>query len=170
MIHLNDEPRRDAYWDGMSANLFQRESLIAVIDDDPAVLESIEFLLAVQGHEVLAYPSAEKALGDRRIADATFLIVDWKLPKMDGLNLLARLRERHVTAPAILLASMPPSRCRRLAAELGAPVVEKPLTGEAIGKWLTWLPPAQGRGVSRLRAGEREADHEKPAEDFVRPR
>ena len=46
---------------------------------------------------------------------------------MDGLTLLAGLRERDVASPAILITTNPDRKCREKARVVGAEIVEKPL-------------------------------------------
>ena len=59
------------------------------------------------------------------------MVVDLRLPGMDGLSLIAGLRERGIASPAMLITTNPDERSRRLAAAGGIEIVEKPLmTGE----------------------------------------
>jgi CheY-like chemotaxis protein len=51
---------------------------------------------------------------------------------MSGLDALARLRARNVTAPAILITSNPQRALRDAARSAGVPIVEKPLLGDAL--------------------------------------
>jgi len=51
---------------------------------------------------------------------------------MNGLEMLNRLRERRVAAPAILITSHPSASVRQRAAEAGVRIVEKPLLGNAL--------------------------------------
>jgi two-component system response regulator FixJ len=62
-----------------------QHSAVAVVDDDPAVLDSLKFLLEVAGHKVVIYTSAVAFLQDEanRIS---CLIVDQYLPQMTGLE------------------------------------------------------------------------------------
>ena len=104
---------------------------IAVIDDDAAVLSAVRFALTAEGYEVATYAGAVDALTDG-LQDVDCLILDYKLPDMGGLDLLARLRGRGVTAPVILITTHPDRRCRRDAQSAGARIVEKPLMGDAL--------------------------------------
>ena len=103
--------------------------LIVVIDDDPAVLNSLKFSLEVEGFAVSVYRSGEELLGRKPLPTAACLVVDYKLPAMDGLTLVAELRQRRVDSPAILITSNPPVPVRRRANDAGLAIVEKPLLG-----------------------------------------
>jgi FixJ family two-component response regulator len=59
-------------------------------------------------------------------------VIDFKLPEMNGLDLLAALRGRGVQLPAILVTSHPTNALRRRAAEETTPIIEKPLFGDAL--------------------------------------
>ncbi len=97
---------------------------IAVIDDDPGVLDSLRFLLEVAGHDVSGYRSAAAFLADGSPA-ADCLIVDQHMPQMTGLELVARLPAPRLPILLITGSCSPPIRAR--AAELGiALVLEKP--------------------------------------------
>jgi two-component system response regulator FixJ len=106
--------------------------LVLVVDDDPAVRNSLKFSLEVEGFTVRDYSCANELLRESEIADAGCLVIDYHLPEMNGLEMLIRLRERRVAAPAILITSHPSASVRRHAAEAGVRIVEKPLLGNAL--------------------------------------
>jgi FixJ family two-component response regulator len=106
--------------------------LVLVVDDDPAVRNSLKFSLEVEGFTVRDYSSANELLRESEITDAGCLVIDYHLPEMNGLEMLNRLRARRVTAPAILITSHPSAFVRQRAAEAGVPIVEKPLLGDAL--------------------------------------
>ncbi len=76
---------------------------IAVIEDSEAVRRSLEMLLRAKGFSVVAFDSAETFLADDGAQTADCFLVDYKLPKMDGVHLMLRLKERGVTAPALMI-------------------------------------------------------------------
>ncbi len=106
--------------------------LVLVVDDDPAVRNSLKFSLELEGFIVRDYSSANELLREAEIADAGCLVIDYHLPEMNGLEMLNRLRERHVAVPAILITSHPSAFVRRRAAEAGVPIIEKPLLGDTL--------------------------------------
>jgi FixJ family two-component response regulator len=109
-------------------------ALVAVVEDDQAVLHSLQFTLEAEGWEVCAFERALDALNSRRVLDANCLVIDYVLPDIDGVTLLNALRARGQGAPAVIVASTPSVRCRLDAAAAGAPLIEKPLMGDYLNR------------------------------------
>jgi FixJ family two-component response regulator len=105
-----------------------RNGAVAVVDDDPAVLDSLKFLLEVAGHAVVVYASAVRFLADRT-ARPSCLIVDQHMPDMTGLELAARLRDDGADIPVMLITGSSSPAIVARAAQLGIErVLEKPPT------------------------------------------
>jgi len=103
---------------------------VAVVDDDHAVLESLEFLLQVAGFLVEVFSSAVEFLAAdmRRFA---CLILDHHMPNMTGLELAETLRAGGSAIPILLITGSPSPAIINRAAELGIDrVLEKPLGDE----------------------------------------
>ncbi len=109
---------------------------IAIVEDDAAVLNSLEFMFAAGGYRVSAYARAEDAEASEDIVTADCMIIDYTLPDLDGLTLLSRLRRRGMRAPAALITSLPSRQCREAASLAGVPVIEKPLNGDILDEWV----------------------------------
>jgi FixJ family two-component response regulator len=60
------------------------------------------------------------------------LIIDQRMPGMSGMELIAELRERKVSTPAILIISQPNKVLSARAAEAHVPIIEKPLLSNAL--------------------------------------
>ena len=80
--------------------------IIAVVDDDAAVRNSLKFSLEIEGFAVRTYASGEELLGSRGLSDCQCLIVDQDMPRMTGLELVAALREQGVKVPALLISGI----------------------------------------------------------------
>ncbi len=78
-------------------------SKILVVDDEPSILAAFEDLLSAQGHEVLTAGRAQAAL--QRIEDERpdLVITDVRMPGMDGLSAVQRIKERHGKLPVIIM-------------------------------------------------------------------
>ena len=81
------------------------DSIVYVVDSDPAVREGLQSLLAGAATQVCVYPSAEAFLADLPTTPRGCLITEVNLPGMNGLELLERLHELNVRLPVIMLAS-----------------------------------------------------------------
>jgi len=106
--------------------------VVIIIDDDLAVRNSLKFSLEIEGLTVRSYASGADLLNASDLALCSCLVVDQKMPGMNGLDLIALLRARHFAAPAILITSQPSSSLRERAQQAGVPIVEKPLLGNAL--------------------------------------
>jgi len=85
------------------------DDTIAIVDDDQAILASLEFLLSVEGHAVKTYPSATAFLQDTN-SNPRCLIVDQNMPLMTGLELVHILRHHKKWFPVMLITGT----CSRL--------------------------------------------------------
>ena len=105
--------------------------LVAVVDDDRAVVSSLEVALGTEGYRVEAFFDAASYLA-RSNGRVDCLVVDFRLPGMDGIQLLEELARRGPLPPHFLIASNPSRVCRDWAAAAAVPLVEKPFLDEAL--------------------------------------
>ncbi|HTV30818.1 MAG TPA: response regulator [Xanthobacteraceae bacterium] len=106
--------------------------VVAVVDDDEAVCNSLKFALELEGFSIRTYASGAELLRSSDIAKCDCFVVDEKMPGMNGLDVIAEIRHRHISAPAILIISQPNARVSARAAKSHVPIVEKPLLGNAL--------------------------------------
>jgi len=104
--------------------------LIGIVEDDAAVLHSLEFALQAEGYAVCPFLNAEEASACRELLEADCIVLDYGLPGTTGVAVLRALRRRGMACPAIVIASNPTARCRSDSRRAGAPLIEKPLLGE----------------------------------------
>jgi two-component system response regulator FixJ len=76
-----------------------RSGVVHVVDDDPAVLRSLDRLLRLEGYETKLYDSAIELLDDA--PDSGCVLADIKMPGMDGIEFQQKLRGSGV--PVILM-------------------------------------------------------------------
>jgi FixJ family two-component response regulator len=77
--------------------------VVAVVDDDPRVLESLENLLESAGYGVRLFSSAPSLLEDCGLAGIDCLITDIGMPVMDGLELQRLVHGARPALPIILV-------------------------------------------------------------------
>ena len=76
---------------------------VFVIDDDPAVLESLSRLVGAAGFQVECYDGADAFLGAYREDRPGCLVTDIRMPGMSGLDLQERMRAEGSSIPTIVL-------------------------------------------------------------------
>lgn len=79
------------------------QQTVYVVEDDEAVRDSLELLLKSEGKEVRAYPSAADFLGDYSESMAGCIVLDIRMPGMDGMELQKKLNARHSLLPIIFV-------------------------------------------------------------------
>src|SRR5215470_13710357 len=77
---------------------------IALVDDDKNILASVSMLLEQEGYHIRTFSDGASALTALTAAPPDLVILDIKMPRMDGLELLRRLRQSG-DLPVILLTS-----------------------------------------------------------------
>jgi FixJ family two-component response regulator len=105
---------------------------VLVVDDDPAVRVSLKFSLQIEGFAVRVYASGQELLADPDLPAHGCLVIDQRMPDLTGLDVVARLRDRRVALPAILITTDPNQALRSRAADAGIAVIEKPLLSDAL--------------------------------------
>ncbi|HXM00345.1 MAG TPA: response regulator transcription factor, partial [Rhizomicrobium sp.] len=109
-----------------------QEPLIFVVDDDGDVRESTRVLLESAGFKVQDYKSAAQFLTNRPAAGGC-LIVDIRMPEMDGLELQEELIHRGVDLPVIVMTGHGDVPLAVRAMKAGAlDFIEKPFNAEAM--------------------------------------
>ena len=83
---------------------------VLVIEDDAALNGILAKRLAEEGHSVDCCFDGRDGLDYAEAADYDCIVLDWMLPKLDGLTLLRRLRSGGNHANVLLLTARTPSR------------------------------------------------------------
>ena len=80
-------------------------STVCIVDDDRAVLAALTFLLTAEGYAVRAHESARTFLEMIEQDDCGCLVTDVRMPGTSGLDLLAKMKERRVSMPVIVITA-----------------------------------------------------------------
>jgi len=105
-----------------------RNPRIAVVDDSEAVRRSLLVLLGSRGYDVDAYPGGAELLSAVAAAGYDCFVIDLKLDRADGTQLLSDLRKQGFTQPAVLISGWEVDSLERLAKQAGfAAHVRKPM-------------------------------------------
>lgn len=103
--------------------------IIAAVDDDPSILESLESLLEAAGYKVLLFSSATELLDSGCLADVDCLISDVGMPLIDGFELSRRAHASRPTLPIILITGHAAIQEQSSRSDLRFQVFRKPLNG-----------------------------------------
>jgi FixJ family two-component response regulator len=107
--------------------------MIAVIDDDLRVLESLANLLASYGYKAESYNSAEQFLTSGGLSRTSCIITDVEMPQMSGLALLQYLKNENSSIPVIIITGKPSAQSEAFYLENGAVgFFRKPVDGDAL--------------------------------------
>jgi len=108
-------------------------SLVAVVDDDESVRESLPALLRECGFEVEAFASAEAFLAYESLGETSCLVLDVAMPGMTGPELHQELSLRGRTIPAIFITGDADETLRERLLKLGAvECLSKPFSDTAL--------------------------------------
>jgi FixJ family two-component response regulator len=108
-------------------------SLISVVDDDTSVRESLQCLIRSFGFVVEAFASAEEFLNSDHLPNTRCLILDMRMPGMNGLELQRRLAASHCEVPVIFITAHGDEAARSRALKNGAvDYLLKPFHEEAL--------------------------------------
>ena len=94
--------------------------LIAIVDDDDAMQDSLRDLMEAAGLVARCFGSAEEFLESRLHRQAACLITDILMPKMSGLELQTRLRDEECDIPIVFITAFGDARMRIQAMREGA--------------------------------------------------
>ena len=103
-----------------------------IVDDDVDLLAALRFSLELDGLRVITHTSAESIGAGSLPLERACLVLDYRLPNENGLDLLVNLRAAGVALPAILVTSHASPDVRRRTRAAGAVLVEKPLLGDTL--------------------------------------
>lgn len=94
--------------------------VVVAVDDDFRVRESIESLLESAGYAPVMFSSAEEFLASGKLAAATCVITDVRMPGMDGIELQRHIRLERPALPVILISARQNPEVRQIALDEGA--------------------------------------------------
>ena len=101
---------------------------IALVDDDRNILTSVTMALEAEGFDVHAYLDGEQAWPALRNNSVDLAVLDIKMPRMDGMELLQRLRAKSVL-PVIFLTTKVEEQDEELGLNMGADdYIKKPFS------------------------------------------
>ena len=111
----------------------EKSKLVAIVDDDELIRESLHGLMKEAGLPAKAFASAEEFLSSDELEHTACLIADIRMPGMSGLELQSRLTEDHHKIPIIFITAQGDEKIRMQALRAGAvEFLTKPLDDEVL--------------------------------------
>jgi two-component system, LuxR family, response regulator FixJ len=109
------------------------DSLICVVDDDESVRQALDGLLRAAGLRVAAFASAEAFVRSEELPSTACLILDLRMPGMDGRELQQRLLDDGHCIPTIIVTAHGDDTSRAWALGAGAVAfMPKPFDEDAL--------------------------------------
>lgn len=95
---------------------------ILIAEDEPSILESLDFILRRAGWSIAAVTDGEAVLSSLRRAPPKLVVLDVMLPRRSGFDVLKQIRADDVLRelPVLILTAKGQAKDRRTAEELGA--------------------------------------------------
>jgi FixJ family two-component response regulator len=99
--------------------MLKRRKIVAVVDDDPSMLNAAESLLDAQGFATMVFVSAEEFLDRGAATQVDCLLLDIHLGGVSGFELRKRLKNSGSTLPVIFMTALDDEAIREQALKAG---------------------------------------------------
>src|SRR6201992_4224851 len=128
---LGERSSVDGRWD-MAENLPSRGEIF-VVDDDPAVRETLSMVLSVGGYQVICFADGAALLAVARTRTPACILLDVHIPGKSGLDILKELRGEDYPSPIFMISGQGDISMAVTAIKNGAlDFIEKPFRGSEI--------------------------------------
>jgi two-component system OmpR family response regulator len=79
---------------------------LLLVEDEAAIAEPVRRGLEEEGYVVAVEADGQRGLAEAFVGEYDALVVDWRLPSLDGRTLVERLRAGGITAPVLMLTAL----------------------------------------------------------------
>jgi two-component system nitrogen regulation response regulator NtrX len=111
----------------------RRKPLVLVVDDEGDIRSSLRMILEYEGYAISEAPSGEDALARLAADRPDAVLLDIKMPRIDGLEILARIKQSDPALPVVVISGHGTIATAVEATRLGAfDFMEKPLERERV--------------------------------------
>ena len=113
--------------------------MIFIIDDDQSLQRAFLLLLRSAGFDGRAFSTAQEFLLYSKISDNDCIILDLRMPGMNGFDLIKKLISKGIHTPVICVTAFDDAKSREQARELGAAAYfTKPVDDQALIDAINW--------------------------------
>ena len=127
-----------------------REPRLLVVDDEAAICHACQRVFSRQGFHVEQCTDASEGLNRATEGDYAAILLDVKMPKMDGIQFLDELRKKRPDVPVMIMTAYPSIPNAAAAIRLGASdYITKPFTPEQITQSVRRMLARDARGKNR---------------------
>jgi DNA-binding response OmpR family regulator len=109
---------------------------VLIVDDNVELAENIAEILQMDGHSTDVAASAEDALPKAVQAEPDVLLADFKLPGMNGVDLVRQFCATRTRVFAIVMSAYTDDVTVQTAREVGATFIPKPVDYELLVRWV----------------------------------
>ena len=95
-----------------------QQSTVLVVDDDTSILDTVSSILSGEGYDVVSAATGEEALAAVAHKQPLLILLDMRMPIMDGWAVARALREQGITVPIVVMTAA--ESAKRWADEVGA--------------------------------------------------
>jgi FixJ family two-component response regulator len=118
--------------------------MIYIIDDDESVRRAFLTLMQSEDFDAKAFPSPEKFFESVTLTDHDCIILDLRMPGMNGFDVLRKLSLQKKRAPVIIVSAFDDAKNRQSARDLGAvSFFRKPVDSQALIDTINWALEAK---------------------------
>jgi DNA-binding NtrC family response regulator len=104
----------------MLSSIAMPRSTLLVIDDEPNILSSLRRALEIEGYGVEVAGSGPIGLAKLEERDIDMVLLDVMMPQMNGLDVLAKVREKHPDVQVVMMSGNATIETAVRAPQLGA--------------------------------------------------
>jgi FixJ family two-component response regulator len=123
------------------------EQTVHIVDDEEAVRDSLSVLLETVGFPVVSYASAEEFLAAREAGIDGLVLLDARMPGLNGFGLLDELMESDMELPVVMISGHGDDDFVERAMRKGAAAfIQKPFTDERLLETIRQSLPAEDEG------------------------
>jgi CheY-like chemotaxis protein len=112
-----DEPRSGTMTQ-RRAGADRHENTVLVVDDDTSILDTVSSILSGEGYDVVSASTGQEALAAVARKQPLLILLDMRMPIMDGWAVARALREQGISVPIVVMTAA--ESAKRWADEVGA--------------------------------------------------